>query len=372
MGSINRYLEDELHEALSSLNLGSKTDRNVQITISYMGLDGKGGRKGGFPMSAVGKPYGLTREMIRQINAKVDKEAKSSIHDMHRLKQSQAIVESMLPAEARDIEIELKKQGITRTEFRVEGIVNALNMFGIKNSIYKIVEQKRGRFVVANEKQADWPSLVMSEAGWYVGHNGACNVDDLASQLSGQKESRTRFVKGVIRCRAEDDMVWVNEGKGWFYFTKVKRNRVIKRVRKMFSACESVQIEELREGIRRSFAKDKTDKYILLEAEVMIGLLEASGEFLVETGGIVKANNLYDMESELRPFEKGIVDRILKSPIGTVREGELEKDMVYGEGKSQADINKDKYSFSVALNFCPVIKRMKRGVYGLVGTPSNR
>lgn len=374
MVNMTRYLEEELQEALYTLNLGNKAERNADIVTKYLGLDGLGGAKGGFSMEAVGKPHGLTREMVRQIKNKISSQAPGTSSHLPKLKKCGEILDSMLPCEARTVEAILAKEGLTREGFRIEGIVNALEMFGIKTSVFSMVEHKNGRFLISSEKQERWAAEILSKAGSLVSHNGAANISQLAKELTSKKDTKIKtesaysFVKGVIACRDESDLVWLDGEESWFYFTNVARNRVITRVEKIFSVCKSCNVSQLIEGIDRSFSKDKEDEYVLLPETILIKLLEKTGNFSLAGSGVIESITSFDANEHLRDFEKLIVDAIRASETGIVNEGELEKQIIYKDGASEEEAKTNKYGFSVALNFSPLITKVKRGRYGLIGT----
>jgi len=376
MDNITRYLEEELQEALFSLRLGNKADRNAEIVTKYLGFDGLGGRKGGFSMAEVGRPWGLTREMVRQITNKISHQGPTTSNVLPKLKKCSEIIDQMLPCEARIIEKAITDAGLTREGFRIEGIVNAFEMFGIKTSVHSIVEHKRGRFVISSEKQEKWAAEIMSKAGSKVSHNGAVDIASLAKELTSKKDTKIKtetaikFVKGVVSSREEDDLCWISDDETWLYFKEVKRNRVITRVNKIFSIVKSCRISNILSGIERSFRKDKGDNYVIMPAEVLVKLLESTGMYEVSGQGVVECKVEFNQEELLKEFEILIIDEIKKSTTGIVSEGELEKAIVYRDGATEEQAKTNKYGFSVALNFSPVIVKInnQRGKYGLIGS----
>jgi hypothetical protein len=368
-----RYTEEELQEALCTLNLGAKAGRNSEIVTSYWGLDGKGGPKGGFSMEAVAQPFGLTREMVRQITNKIAAQAPGTTSSLPKLKRCGKIIDSMLPCEARSIEKAISNEGLTREGFRIEGIIAALDIFGIKNNVHSIVQHKTGRFVIANEKQEEWASEIISKAGSLVSHNGAASVLLLAKEITSKKETKIKtelavsFVRSVVSCREENDINWIDENKNWFFYTEIKRNRVLTRAKKIYSICKSCHVSQIQEGIFRSFNKDKNDEFIVLPDLILINLLEATGDFKSNGSGNIVATKTFNPAGLLREFETLIINEILSSGTGIVFEGDLERRVVYKDNADDAESARNKYGFSVALNFSPVIKRISRGQYSLVG-----
>jgi hypothetical protein len=374
MNNTTSNLNEELQEALCTLNLGAKAERNSAIVTSYWGLDGKGGPRGGFSMEAVAKPYSLTREMVRQITNKIAAQAPGTKSSLPILKRCGKIIDSMLPCEARSIEKAISDEGITRDGFRIEGIISALDIFGIKTNVHSIIQHKTGRFVIANEKQEEWASEIISKAGSVVSHNGAASVLLLAKEITSKKETKIKtelainFVRSVVSCREENDVFWIDEKQDWFFFTEIKRNRVLTRAKKIYSICNSCHVSQIQEGILRSFNKDKNDEFIILPDLILINLLEATGDFKSNGSGNIVATKTFNPDGLLREFETLIINEILRSETGIVFEGDLERRVVYKNSADDAEAAKNKYGFSVALNFSPVIKRISRGQYSLVGS----
>lgn len=356
------------------MNLGAKAERNSEIVTSYWGLDGKGGPKGGFSMEVVAQPFGLTREMVRQITNKIAAQAPGTTSSLPKLKRCGQIIDSMLPCEARSIEKAISDEGITREGFRLEGIIEALDIFGIKTNVHSTIQHKTGRFIIASEKQEEWAAEIISKAGSLVSHNGAASVLSLAKEITSKKETKIKtelainFVRSVVACREENDICWIDEKQDWFFFTEIKRNRVITRANKIYSICSSCHVSQIQEGLLRSFNKDKNDEFVILPDLILINLLEATGSFKSNGSGHLVATIPFNRTELLREFENLIINEILKSETGIVFEGDLERKVVYKENASEADAATNKYGFSVALNFSPVIKRISRGQYSLVGT----
>jgi len=351
----NGRLESAINSVVNSIESGSKTERNIIITMQYLGFDGNGGTS----MEEAGKPHGLTRESVRQITNRVCADLKPRGSALIELKEAIEITDALLPSAAEDLEIALINAGYISTGFKIEGIINAANVFGIKTKMEQIVKLNGKRFITS-EKHIDIPKKVQSKATKEISHNGAVSIDLLTEEVPGlSQENKIIFVNRVIDSLGS--VSWIDKENGWFYFDGKGRNRLLARLRKIFAVMKKVQIADLRSGVERSWNKNIKDHSSVLPAEVMVKLITTCGEFKIEQGGFVTSLAVFDAAEELRPFEQAIVDFIKNKETGTSREKELEDNLVINA--------QDKFNFSMALNYSPLILKKERGVYALVGTP---
>ena len=122
-------LEDELDDLIShasNFRHLSPTDRNVRIAARHYGFDGAGGAT----LNAVGEAYGLTRERVRQICFRVQREVKYKKGGTPLLDKAFAVVTERVPSDAEVVEAALQEEGITRSKFRLEGLLKAARLLG--------------------------------------------------------------------------------------------------------------------------------------------------------------------------------------------------------------------------------------------------
>jgi hypothetical protein len=122
-------LEDELDYLAShalNFHFSSPTDRNVRIAAQHYGFDGAGGAT----LQAVGEVYGLSRERVRQICFRVQREVKYKKGATPLLDKAFAAVAARLPVAAEVVETALQADGITRSKFRLEGLLKAARLLG--------------------------------------------------------------------------------------------------------------------------------------------------------------------------------------------------------------------------------------------------
>ena len=118
------FLEDELNYLIShacNFRTLAPTDRNVMMAARHYGFDGAGGAT----LNAVGEVYGLSRERVRQICFRVKCDVRYKKAATPLLDKAIASVTAKLPVAAGVAEAALQEEGITRSPFRLEGLLTA-------------------------------------------------------------------------------------------------------------------------------------------------------------------------------------------------------------------------------------------------------
>lgn len=339
-----------------------KSERNIEITRIYFGIDGQGGSS----MEATGQSYGLTRESVRQIARRVCRDVclDESI-DWTPLDACIETIQALAPCSAEHAEIALQEKGLVCRPFMIEGIINAAIAFKRTDNSVFITKLQDTRFVVT-KKTESWPKRIMSAATKRVSHNGAVSVDQLSKSLRGlTKEHRDTFARNVID--SVEAAVWVgDESQSWAYFGDKGRNRFLSRINKIFSVASEVGVDEIEDAIGRSWRKNLKPESMVLPRDVMLNLLRQVDGLKVTSSDVVKVVKPELFTEELRPFEKKLFDMIRSSDDQNCREKSLEDALVH-------DIS-EKHSFSMALNYSPVILKVRdskgkhqRGLYTVIG-----
>lgn len=349
----NGSLEIEILNRISEVKTGSKSDRNNAITIQYFGLDGSGGTS----MESAGEAYSLTRESVRQITNKVRAEISGAPSKFPALTEAIKIIDSMIPASADDIESHLVEKGLIKKGYMIEGIINAAMIFGAATKANQVIKHNDIRYVVSLA-HIDAAKDVQSLATKEISHNGAVSLQLLTASLPGVKSDiKKSFVLSVLNSISET--VWVSNGE-WLYFSDKGRNRFLSRLRKIFSVMESVSSGNLRLAMIRSWKKSEKEGSRVIPEKVMISIISTLPGFAIN-GPIISVEKPFDRDEELSDTEEKIILILKESKDGTIREKELEDAIVLEPS--------EKFKFSMALNYSPILVRKKRGVYTLVGKP---
>ena len=247
-------LEKELHELLG-------TGRNALIAARYYGFDGRDAGS----LQAVGNEIGLTRERVRQIVTASSARLSTGRPVSPTLDRTIAFVVDRMPAAAGEIEAELQFQRLTSGLFRLEGVVKAAELLGMRRP-FSITEVKGERLVHAR----DIPSVdriariarrVVSRWGMATLSNVVAEVRKVESGVCDRK-----LVESALACLG--DFHWLEQSGGWFWLSDNRNNPVLNRMRKILSVANPINISELRAGIGRDYRMKKgfsPPKRVLLE-----------------------------------------------------------------------------------------------------------
>ena len=346
---------------IDGFHSGSKKERNAEIVKRHLGLDGSGGCS----MEIAGKPHNLTRESVRQILNKYKDALIVHKSAFEALKKAAAILEKIAPVSAESAEAILAEAGLIEPGFKVEGLINASNFLTVRKggNELSIVKEKSfwsdtsSRYVVTT-KFEDLPKLTYSRALKETSHNGASSVIHLSADIGAGKEIRELFVRDLVN--SIPGVQWLDSEQNWFYFPEKGRNRLIARLNKIFSVYHEVKFKNVKEGIRRSINKHNDEISRRLPDAVLKAIFISEG--LKADSDIVygnKSSGHTDLDIGMLEFEKKIIDTIIANGEETINELKLENAIV-------TDL-KEKFAFSMALNYSPLIHRLRRGQYSLIG-----
>ena len=116
-----------LEQELIDIFAATPAERNREILIGYYGWED--GRQ--HTLTEIGARFGITRERVRQVCAKLTKRAKiPSAGAAPCLDRSLALVASRVPCPAVEIEAELRQQGLTAVGMSIEGVAAGARLLG--------------------------------------------------------------------------------------------------------------------------------------------------------------------------------------------------------------------------------------------------
>lgn len=344
---------------IDNFDSGSKKERNALIVKRYLGLDGMGGCS----MELAGAPDGLTRESVRQILAKYKQALVAHKASFEGLKRAISILEKISPLSADTAEQTLRDENLIPDDFKIEGVIDTAIYIGLKKngSDVSIVKEKSCwsknvcRFVVTTKFEV-LPKEIFSKIIKETSHNGASSVVHISNDINASKEIREKFVRDLVSSIPEAQ--WLDGDKNWFYFSTSGRNRLVPRLAKIFKVYKEAPFTSVKEALRRSINKQNLEIFRRLPDQVLESMFIAEG-FTVENGIVSTEKQVVDGKKILE-FEQLIVDVISKEPGHTINELKLENAVVKNL--------KDKYAFSMSLNYSPLVIRLKRGQYSLTGS----
>ena len=337
-----RSLETELLDVLG-------TGRDAQIVARYYGLDGLGGGT----LQSVGQEVGLTRERVRQIVTETSKRLSTGRPISRTLDKAMECVVDRMPGGAKEIEAELRFQGLTSGLFRLEAVMKAAELLG-KCLPFSITEVNGERVVHARHIQS--VDTIVRIARRVISRWGMATVSKVAAKVRDVQSGvcDRNLVVSALACLA--GFHWLDKSTGWFWLSDSSKNRVLNRIRKTLSVANPIDISELRAGIARDYDMKgfSPPKRVLLElCRQMPGLRV--------NDNAVNATPEVNADDVLTPIERHIV-HILAERGSTLRPSEL---MSFCRG-----IGVNRRNFYKCLRYSPIFR--VRGPLRLIGSDEKR
>ena len=385
-------VEKSILKIVPVIETGDKSKRDREIFIRYFALDG-GERPS---MRDVGEPYELTRESVRQTIDRMITEIRALGLVPPSVQKAVNHVVSAAPGSAERISAELHEMGLLDKTGSVRTVLDAAKIFKLDVKDIQANKYQSSEFVCTRE-QAKMLKPIVSQAIKEASHNGATQasqlvdaacvevmieqaikakkgkpVEDLKESLRQcqklSRQAKTQFARDLLDLEAET--TWLLDD--WAYFGERGRNRLLTRLYGVFSIMERVAVHELIEGLERYWSKGKRvrDKDRLEHGpnsevppvEVVEAIVNDLDGFQIDEDGVITCDLPLDPKERLKPYEMKVVTWMESRPSPGIREKEMESALVHDK--------KGKYSFSMVLNHSPLIKRMTRGTYSLIGKPN--
>lgn len=344
---------DTLEGDLGRLAELAGSERNRDIVIKYLGWDGKGRRT----LQVLGKEFGMTRERVRQVFSNFEEK----VLEVRRLKGiylpkiTLALnkVTEQMPGVASDIEVELARQGVTKEPFRLEGLLTAANMIGHK-AVFIVAKSRNQRFVLRQGARNGLKAIIHLSRKTIARH-GVATISDIVAQVEEDIHQYVPESLAVSVLSTLKDFRWLDESRSWFFLPSVPRNRLLNLIEKTLSACDQIDIGDLRSGISRyhrmeGFAPPK---------EVLLQLCREIPWCKI-LGRSIYADPKLDWEQVLKGTTDWAMCAILKEYGPAMATAEFERRCV------EVGINRN--TFYAYLSYSPIITRIIPGVYALRGS----
>ena len=115
-----------LEQELIGIFAATPSRRNREILIGYYGW--QDGRQ--HTLTEVGTRFGITRERVRQVCAKLTKRPKNAVIAAPTMDRALQLIADRLPAPAAEIERELVERGLTAVGMSLESLATAARLLG--------------------------------------------------------------------------------------------------------------------------------------------------------------------------------------------------------------------------------------------------
>lgn len=310
-------------------------------------------------LEEVGELYGVTRERIRQIEAKFEKKLPvKKIHINSLDKCLDLLTQSAILTVEEASKLILEKH-LSSKPVSIEGIVKHAAVLFAKNNDLDIVTVHGCKFVV-KKTGINLIELIHHEANAEVSKYGCGNVDELIEEILSNspniysKEILTRdFAIKVLR--GFGDVIFLDKNCNWFWY-ETKRNRLINVLKKIFTVTKQLDVAQIREGLQRSYRQRSLR--LVPSKEAIIEICKLLPNFFVEETTI-HVNELFKQEDRLGDIEKAFFKALSESENGVLTRNDL-LDRIQELGIS--DVSGSGY-----LSWSPILEQVAVNLWGLRG-----
>jgi hypothetical protein len=370
-------LERELIDIFTS----SSYPRNHNILVGYYGWED--GRQ--HTLTEIGNRFGITRERVRQICAKLTKRSKGAAIDAPTMDRALALIAECLPCSAVQLEAELAKRQLTAVGMSIENIAVGARLLGraVEFQIVNVQNGDQGRLVVRPD-HVQAVTAIVDIAKRDVYFHGLTNVDQTHQSLAGGKAVplgdevkrpkapardaakaastkpsspplAPRVAERLVRATVPliDGFCWLDESAGWFRLEPIHRHGLPKAIDKVLAVAGQVTAIQLGAALARNrrLWKEPPPENVLVEFCRQMPDVRIEGRRII-------SDPPRDWKKSLTGVEAKLV-AMLKAHGPVMERGQME-DLCVSSGMNR-------FSFHAFVSWSPVIAQFGHSVYGLLG-----
>ena len=345
-------LEQELIDIFAS----TPYQRNREILIGYYGW--KDGSQ--HTLTEIGSRFGITRERVRQVCAKLTKRLKNpSTTPAPAMDQTLRLIAERLPCSAARIEAELAEQELTAVGMSLKSIAVGARLLGrpVRFKIVKIEDGKTSptdsRLVIRPD-QFDAVLAAADAAKKEVYFHGVTTAERIAQRISahGGGQAGQELVRETLM--RMDGFCWLDEATGWFHLLRIHKHGLPKAIDKVLAVAGTVTAVQLRAalGRNRRLWKEPPPENVLLAFCRQMPHVRVEGDRII-------SDPPRDWRKALTGVEAKLVGALLAH--GPVMERGAMEDLCVADGMNR-------FSFHAFISWSPVIAQYGHSLYGLLGT----
>lgn len=340
---------------------GKRSDRNSTIFFSNLPLSEKHGEPK--TLVEIGNNNGLTRESVRQIVSRISMKIKNSKEIVDLFDIFIDKLNSLCPVSIEYANKYFMDLGLIQSPCIVS-LVKIYQKAMLCNNI-KVVPSLSA---IENKASEEMVQCIQSYTIKKVVHNGAVGMIELMDRFSDIVPDKSVMRSLLLNMENIKDL----DGD-YYYFGESGRNRLIHRLTSIFNVFKSVNIDDLRGAIERSWKSDinkeisqahassrtnadfKTFTQII-PTEVIISILQDVGIATINES--VAVSSVHSQE-DLKTIDKSILDFIEENN-GHAREKEIENYIL------SIDDSK-RFACMQFISNSPLLINESRGLYKLLG-----
>ena len=337
-------------------------ERNRDILIGYYGW--QDGRQ--HTLTEIGDRFGITRERVRQICAKLTKKVRTpSAIPAPALDRALALIAARLPCPAAEIEAELVREGLTTIGMTTENIAAGAKLLGrpVRFRVVKVPNEKSprgeaggqptdGRLVIRPD-QSDAVLAIVDLARKDAYFHGLAKVEEIERAIVVHEGQRVTQALVRQTLRLMDGFCWLDEPAGWFRLLLIHKHGLPKAVDKVLAVAGTVTVKQLCSalGRNRRLWKEPPPEKVLLEFCRQMPGVRVEGDRII-------SDPPRDWKEALTGVEAKLVSVLLAH--GPVMERGAMEDLCVADGMNR-------FSFHAFVSWSPVIAQYGHSVYGLLG-----
>jgi hypothetical protein len=343
-------LEEELMQVFAS----ASNARNADILVSYYGW--KDGRE--HTLTEVGERFGITRERVRQICAKLTRRPRGAGPILAPvMDRALALIHTGLPGSAAELEAQLRQRRWTAVGMTLESMAAGAKLLG-RTAGFRVVEIMAGqggapRLAVA-AAQVNAVSTIVDAAKKDIYFHGLATVDEI-ERLVARKFPAAASAKLVAETvQLIEGFSWLDRKSGWFAIDGIGKHGLPKTVDKVLAVAGEVTVGELHGAMARNRRLWKTapPEAVLLEFCRRLPGVKVQGQRIA-------ADPPRDWRVALTGVEQKLVSVLVQH--GPIMERGQMEDLCVAEGMNR-------FSFHAFVSWSPVIVQLGHSLYGLLGT----
>ncbi|MCE5269286.1 MAG: hypothetical protein LLG00_15520 [Planctomycetaceae bacterium] len=338
-----------LEQELIGIFAATPSPRNREILIGYYGW--QDGRQ--HTLTEVGTRFGITRERVRQVCAKLTKRTKNAVVPAPTLERALSLIADCLPAAAVEIERQLAAQGMTTVGMSLESVATAARLLGRPVRFQIVGVPPEGRLAVRPEQEKAVAAVVdlAKKEVYFHGLTTVARIERAVSERLGIRVG-ANLVRETLSLI--DGLCWLDESAGWFRLSPIERHGLPKAIDKVLAVAGSVTASALRQALSRNrrLWDEPPPENVLLEFCRQMPGIRIEGDQII-------ADPPRDWRKSLTGVEAKLVS-VLKEHGPVMERGAMEDLCVAG--------GMNRFSFHAFVSWSPVIAQYGHSVYGLLGS----
>jgi len=373
--AIERMPQSSLEDELIQIFASSPSARNRDILIGYYGWeDGQT-----HTLAEIGDRFGITRERVRQICAKLTKKRSGTGTIFTPLTdRTLALIEKRIPAPAAMIEAELIEKGLTTVGMSLEAVAAGVKLLNrsagfkivkvdeyesppgrqgknktkAKTAARKIAEtQGRMGYMAVRPEQVDAVPAIVDQAKKEVYFHGLTTLKRMERVIARQYGSDGQLIRQVLMMI--DGFCPLDESAKWFTIQGIAKHGLPKAIDKVLAVAGDVTVSMMRKALARNRRLWKEPP----PGKVLMEYCRLMPDVRVQRNRI-RSDPPRNWKKVLTGVEVQLVG-VLKKHGPLMDRGDME-DLCVAAGMNR-------FSFHAFLSWSPVIEQFGHSLYGLLG-----